>query len=130
MKTILAMIIMSLSASAFAFMTEVECELILRDKTVIVEIEQPFPETSIYRQAKVIVVKDGVESSEESTVSARMSLGIKEINYFGSKLNMNVNLWPDSRPRWGRTYQGTIYSSDIAGNERISNMECRFPFAQ
>lgn len=130
MKKILLLTLTAFSASAFAFMPEVECEYREQDKIVFVEIEQPFPNTSIQRQAKVTLVVDGKEKVEESTVMARMPRGFKEVNYTGSGLNMTVNLWPDSIPRWGRTYRATIYSSTILGNLRLNNMECRYPFAQ
>lgn len=130
MKKILCLSLLTLSVSAFAFVPEVECELRQPERTILIEIEQPFPNSSIYRHAKVTVVKDGKESVEESTVTARMPRGFKEINYTGIDLNLNVDLWPDSIPRWGRTYKGTVYSSTILGNQRIYDLECRYPFAQ
>lgn len=130
MKKLLLLALGLVSFSAFAFMPEVECEHRLDGKIIFIEIEQPFPNTSHFRNSKITLVVDNKETVDESTVTARMPRGFKEVNYIGSGLNMTVNLWPDSTPRWGRTYRATVYSSTILGNQPIRDIECRFPFAQ
>ncbi len=130
MKKILILGLASLSLNALAYIPEVECESRVDGKILFVEIEQPFPSSSHFRQAKTTLIVDGKGSVEEFSVTARMPRGFKEVNYIGSGLNMTVNLWPDSIPRWGRTYRATIYSSNVLGNQRLNDIKCRFPFAQ
>jgi hypothetical protein len=130
MKKLFVFICVMFSLNALAFMPEVECEYRQNGKIIFIEIEQPFPNSSHFRKAKTTLVVENKETVDESTVTARMPRGFKEINYVGSGLNMTVDLWPDSIPRWGRTYRATVHSSAILGNERIRDIECRFPFAQ
>lgn len=126
MKFVILMALSMFSFSAMAFLNEVECEATKNGKTVYLEIEQPFPQGSSFRNANMEVMSDeGDKTFRYNVTYRRFSGGFNSITYTGAGLRLEVDLWPDSAPRWGRTYRGTISSSDL--EERYIQAECRYP---
>ena len=128
MKKSMALALCLLSSSAFAFINEVECTATQGTKEVMLEIEQPFPASSIFKQALMTVTENGEEKEFNYSVVSRRSGGINTLQYSGGGIRLEVDLWPDNSPRWGRNYRSTLSSSDL-GNRSISNVECNFPNA-
>jgi hypothetical protein len=128
MKKSIALALCLLSSSAFAFINEVECTATQGTKEIFLEIERPFPSSSIFKQALITVTENGAEKEYNYAVVARRGGGINKLQYTGGGIRLEVDLWPDNSPRWGRNYRSTLISSDL-GNSTISNVDCNFPNA-
>lgn len=127
MKTLLLVASLLLSFSAMAAWNEVECEGRFENKNVSLEVEQPFPNGSYFKRASLTVAENGSEKTEDYTVSSRLIRGFNRIEYTAPGLRLEVDFWPDQRPRWGMRYRGTILSSTL-GN-KIQFLDCTFPNA-
>jgi hypothetical protein len=128
MKSVFLMAIMMLSMSAFAAWNEVECTGQTAGKTFSVDVEQPFPNGSYFKRAQLTVVENGAEQTYDFTVNTRVTPGFSRVTYMSSDIRLEVDFWPDQRPRWGWTYRGTVQSSAL-GNQYIQGLNCRFPNA-
>lgn len=127
MKIFLSTLIMILSFSSFAAWNEVECAGKFEGKSLRLEIEQSFPNDSHFKRAELTVTENGADSHHSYTVSRR-TFGFNRFEYSGAGLRLDVDLWPDQRPRWGRSYEGTLLSVEL-GNKYIRGLRCRFPNA-
>lgn len=127
MKLMTMILMMIFSISSFAAWNEVECEGKVDDKIVRVEIEQSFPNGSHFKRAELTITTDGANETHNYTVSRR-SFGFNRIVYTGAGLRLEVDLWPDQRPRWGMRYDGALLSS-VLGNQYIRGFRCHFPNA-
>lgn len=123
--TILSLLISSFSASAA--WNEVECRGKLDGKTIRLNIEQSFPNDTHFKRAELIITESGADDTHILTVGRR-SFGFNRLEYFGAGLRLDVDLWPDQHPRWGRNYDGTLLSSAL-GNKYIRGFRCQFPNA-
>lgn len=130
MKHTMIMALTLISFNSFAFFNEVECEAVSSGSEILVEVEQAFPRTSVFRQVNLSVTNNGTQTDHNYTVTSRRSPGFNQIQYLGAGLRLEVDHWPDNYPRWGRTYRGTLSSSDLFNNQTVSNLQCRFPNAQ
>lgn len=130
MKKTLIIFASLISLSSYASFNEVECEILTSGKDIRVEVEQPFPRTSITRQVRLTSVVNGAQSEFNYIVTSRRSPGFNQIQYLGAGFRLEVDHWPDNFPRWGRTYRGTMNSSDLFNNQTFTNLSCQFPNAQ
>jgi hypothetical protein len=121
----ISMFIFSLSASAA--WNELECTGRFEGKHIRLEIEESFPNGSYFKRAELTVLQDGSEQTYHYTVSRR-SMGMNRIDYSSAGLRIEVDLWPDQTPRWGRSYRGSLLSS-VLGNKYIRGFNCQFPNA-
>jgi len=128
MKLILSVLVLFSTFSAFASWNEVECEGKIDQKIVRVEVEQPFPNGSYFKRASLTITENGAENSFNYTVTSRMTRGFNQIRYTAGGLDLEVDFWPDQVPRWGRTYKGSLRSSEL-NNQYIRGLTCRFPNA-
>lgn len=129
MKSLVLTFILVLSSNAFASFNEVECEVKTATNSLFVEVEQPFPTSSVFKRATLTATDvNGVDTSFDYTVTTRGTRGFNTLTYSGAGLTLEVDLWPDQRPQWGRNYRSTLRSSDI-GNSVIRNVNCTFPNA-
>lgn len=128
MKTSMALLLCLLSSSVFAFVNEVECTGTYGTKEIDLLVEQPFPSSSVFKRAVMTVSDNGVESEFNYTLTSRFSSGFNTVTYTGGSLRLEVNIWPDNRPQWGKRYRSTLNSSDVT-NATISNLYCNFPNA-
>lgn len=128
MKKSLVLALCLMSSSVFAFINEVECTAKQNNKEIFFEIEQPFPTGSVFKRALLTVTEDGADKEFNYTVTSRRSMGFNSITYTGGGIHLDVDMWPDSTPRWGRNYRATLRSSDLQ-NANLSNVECNFPNA-
>lgn len=121
----MTMLILSLTASAA--WNEVECSGKLEGKVIRLEIEQSFPNGSHFKRAELTISENGANETHRFTVGRR-NFGLNRIQYSGAGLRLEVDLWPDQQPRWGRRYDGTLLSS-VLGNKYIRGFRCQFPNA-
>lgn len=124
---ILSLAIFSLTASAA--WNEVECSGLDGAKAIRVEVEQAWPNGSYWKQASVTVDEAGAQSRRDYTVTTRYLPGFSRVEYSAGGFRLEVDFWPDQRPRWGWTYRGT-FQSDALGNMSYRALNCRFPNVQ
>lgn len=128
MKISLLLAMMMFSLTSFAAWNEVECEGKINGKTFRVEVEQAFPQGSFYKDANLFITHNGAEESHDFKVTTRSIHGMSRVEYMGAGLRLEVDFWPDQRPRWGWNYRGTLLSSAL-GNQYIQGLSCSFPNA-
>lgn len=129
MKLLAILVTLLMSFSTMAYFNEVECNARNDGQELYLEVEQPFPSNSVFRRAVMTITKDGGRRTEYHNVSPRRSGGLNRIQYFGPGLRMEIDLWPDTYPRWGRTYRAQIWSAG-PGTEYFPFINCSFPNAQ
>jgi hypothetical protein len=128
MKIILTIAVGLLSFSAIAGFNEIECEGNNGLTNVYLEIEQPFPNTSVFKRMLLSASTASTQENFQYTVTSNRYNGFRNIVYQGSRLRLDVDLWPDFEPRWGRNYRAILSSSDI-NNGINSILNCYFPNA-
>lgn len=126
MKSLFLVATMLFSASSFAVWNEVECQGRTADKTIQVNVEEAFPRGSSFQRANLVVYQDGNQTVEDyNGVIKRISRGMPRVTYQGSGLRLEVDLWPDNVPQWGRTYRASVRATALGRNE-VRNLSCRF----
>lgn len=124
MKFFSALFLLTFSFSSFAFFNELECDSSMSSSRISVEVEEPFPTGSTFRWTRVFVDNNTFTYN----VTVRRSGGFNQIQYWGGGIRLEVDLWPDTNPQWGRTYRGSMTSSDVRDGASIP-LSCRFPNA-
>lgn len=128
MKLMTTIALLLLSVSAFAAFNEIECDGNSGVKNVYLEIEQSFPTNNVFKRMVLAVSGNGAQENFQYTVTSRRYNGFNNIVYQGSALRLEVDLWPDTNPRWGRSYRAALISSDL-NNGASAVMNCQFPNA-
>lgn len=127
MKFILATLIFALTFSAFA-MTEVECTGRQQGTDVRIDIQGRYNQ-GYFKDATLWTKTNGTITTTRHSLNYRAPWGgLNRAEYSSAKLRVEVDLWPDPAPRWGRTYFGTAWVSALARTP--VRLQCRFPFAQ
>jgi hypothetical protein len=116
------------SLSASASWIEVECSGNEGSKTVRVEIEEAWPNGSFWKPATVVIDRPGQQDRRDYVVTTRFVPGFSSLEYANRGFRLEVDLWPDQRPRWNRLYRGT-FQSDAMGDMNFRALKCRFPNA-
>ena len=115
------LLVFTLSTFAFAGFNDFECEFNTRSGgSVMVEVEQSFGGGS----SRINVITDS--DRRDYWVSRRYNRGLNEIEFFGGGIRLEIDLWPDTVPRWGRTYRADFNSWDIDNNVSYYNINCRY----
>lgn len=127
MKSLLLVSLLSLALPVFASWNEVECEGTVGGKQIEVAVEQPFPNGSFWKQASLRIDENGTLSVHDYTVTTRVMPGFSRVEYMTAGFRLEVDFWPDQRPRWGMRYRGTFQSAVM--NHQIQSLTCRFPNA-
>lgn len=126
MKHFFTAAIFLLSFSAFAQFNEVECQGTTDAKEFAFEVEQPFPQNSVFKYAQLTVSEaNQADRVFNYSVISRRTRGFNTFTYIGGGVRLEIDTWPDSAPRWATVYGGVIMSSDL-GNKNVS-VQCRFP---
>jgi hypothetical protein len=129
MKSVVLTFILVISSNAFASFNEVECEVKTATSELFLEVEQPFPANSVFKRATLTSTDaNGVDTSFNYTLTTRGTRGFNTLTYSGAGLNLEVDLWPDQRPQWGRNYRSILRATEV-GNSEIRNVNCTFPNA-
>lgn len=127
MKYILTLTIYLFSVTSYASFNEIECEGTSGSKNIILEIEQPFPANGVFKRVNLTIsTESDQEDFKYTATTSRFDL--RNIIYQGSGLRLEVDLWPDNDPRWGRNYSAILNSPDLnQGSGAFIN--CQFPNA-
>jgi hypothetical protein len=123
MKVLLVILSMLFSLSSFAFMNDVECDGYTNaNERIRVEILRSFGGS--VRDALVTVggTRGTNPIQTRHMIYSARRFGTR-IEFFGDiAFRLEVDIWPDQAPRWGRTYRG-VYTNAFGLN-------CRFPNAR
>ena len=128
MKFMTTIAFLLISVSAFAGFNEIECQGNSGTKNVYLEIEQPFPTSNVFKRMLLSVASNGAQENFQYTVTSRRYNGSNTILYQDGGLRLQVDLWPDINPRWGRSYRAALNSSDL-NNGAAAVLNCQFPNA-
>jgi hypothetical protein len=113
---------------AHAAFNEFECQFLAQDnKRVFLEVERGFGGSSA-RNARMSVTNpsSGTVEVRSFFVSARHNRGFNQIEFFGADFNLQIDLWPDQRPRWGRTYNSDFRSWSLDEGRNYFNINCEY----
>ena len=124
MKFLLMTALYLITSNTYAAFNEIECEGTSAKKNVFLEIEQSFPSSNVFKSVRLSVN----EETFQYQVTFNTYGGFRQFNYQGSGLRLEVDLWPDSQPRWGSTYQATLSSPDLNHGSKLT-LNCQFPIA-
>ena len=128
MKKTLTFALSLVSISAFANFNEVECSGKVANKSIVLEIEQPFPNDSYFRDVLLTVESENTADEFAYTVTARRNRGFNHIVYQGGGFFLDLDLWPDNQPRWGRSYRAQLRTQAVENGSMVA-LDCQFPFA-
>lgn len=48
------------------------------------------------------------------------------VDYFANDFELEIDLWPDRRPMFARSYRSTLTSSKLGNRRYFHNLDCRF----
>ncbi len=115
-----------MASSVQANINDFECEFVTdADKKVEVVIERPFGGSTM-RDATMSVSSEEDFAVYNYYVSARFRRSFNRLKFSGANFDLEVNLWPDQRPRWGRTYRSEFRSWDLDEGRNYYNVSCRY----
>jgi hypothetical protein len=122
MKLITTTLLVLFSYSSFAFRNEVECVgLTPSRQRILVEIERGLG--PILDGAVTIYGARGENTRYTRHQIFQTRRFGNRIQYFGDlNFNLEIDLWPDQAPRWGRTYRGVF--------NNLGGLNCRYPNAR
>ena len=126
MKTLILSLLL-ISFGAQAAINDFECEFTSNeDNQVLIEVERSFNAGS----KRITVTQTNVEDQEQDQFTyftmARMDLNRNRIEYFGGGIDFEIDLWPDTRPRFGRRYRADFSSLDIDLGQTYFNITCQY----
>lgn len=127
MKFILTAYLLLISTFALAGFNEIECEGSSRDQQIDFEIEQPLSTNTVFRRAALSISTTSGQENFQYTASVTR-YGLRSIIYQGAGLRLEVDLWPDNQPRWGRSYRAILNSFDL-NQGTAAFIDCQFPNA-
>jgi hypothetical protein len=122
-----SLIILTLVSSfAMAAFNDFECDFRTRSgKAVSVEVESSFG-SSISRRLNMSVVDNGTITQKIYWTTARYNRAFNEIEYYGAGTRLRIDMWPDQRPVWGRSYRAEFTSWDLEDSTSYFNTRCRY----
>jgi hypothetical protein len=123
MKAFLLSLIVLFSTSAFSAFSEIECSGSQNGKDVRLIVEEAFPQGSTFRKGDLFIQENGSEQRYSHYFTVRQFGPSYQRVYTDARARLEVDLWPDNRPQWGRTYQSTL---DARALGRSMKVRCRF----
>lgn len=127
MKNIfLNIMVLLISLPGWASFNEVECDGKSADINFSIEIEMPFPQGSSSRRGDLIIYNSENETSHGLTLISRFLPSFYKLTYSSSHLLLEIDIWPDRFPRWGRNYPARVHSS-LLPSRNAEWVDCEFP---
>lgn len=112
------------TSSAFAAINDFECRFSGENgEDVLVEVERSYSPGS--KRISVTVNTDSTVDEYDYFTFARMNQ-MNRIEYSGAGMDLEIDLWPDQRPRYGRFYTSEFRSFDVSGGRTFYNVRCQF----
>lgn len=123
----MAIVLGLISASSVqANINDFECEFNTdAGQMVELEVERPFGSTSM-RDATMTVSSNDEFEVFNYYVNTRYTRSFNRLRFSGANFDLEVNLWPDQKPQWGRTYRSEFRSWDLEDGRNYYNVSCRY----
>lgn len=123
MKSLIMMLALT-STSAFASINDFECNFQAQNDTnVLIEVERSY--NPGMKRINLTVTADGTINRFNYYTPARRN-NMNRIEYFGAGMNLEIDLWPDNRPQYGRFYTSEFRSYDVDNGTRFYNINCQY----
>lgn len=123
MKTLIFLLAF-VSTSAFASFNDFECNFQGDNgERIVVEIERSH--SPGMKRINVTVTGNGSVDQFNYFASARLD-NMNRIEYFGGGLDLEIDLWPDHRPQYGRNYRSEFRSFDVNNGRTFYNIYCQY----
>jgi hypothetical protein len=126
MKLLLTVVFALSSLSALAAMNEIECRGQVGEKSFLLEIEEPFPRDRQTRDARLTITEEGAMTTHRYWITNIRTWSMNRTRFSGAGLTLDFDHWPDSRPRWGRTYDRSSLRVRELGNQEVRNVSCQY----
>jgi hypothetical protein len=127
MKLLLGLILLIASSVTFAVI-EVECQgSDGLGGSFIVSVDGVFSRTTFKPTLLVHRTSSATKTYNYTLNFFPVSTNAPRAFYQGAGLTVDVELWPDLRPQWGKTYYGRV-TAEALGNRTVTGVPCRFPF--
>jgi hypothetical protein len=125
MKKLLTCLFVLGALSAHAFVNEVECDGNVGSSRMDLEVERSF---GGMRPARMTVWGERGSNPEiENFVVRNVRSFAGRLEYSGDRgFSLEVDLWPDRAPAWGRTYRANLRTREFTS----ARLSCRFPNAR
>lgn len=123
MKT-LSLLIALFSTTAFASFNDFECNFQGQNgEQIKVEVERSYSPG----MKRINLTQTTDQSVDRFTyfTSARID-NMNRIQYWGGGIDLEIDLWPDHRPQYGRFYRSEFRSMDINDGRAFYNIYCQF----
>lgn len=122
MKNFLVISLTLISLNALAFTTEFRCDFYdLSGKSVRVEVSKDFP-GSVFSTIELITN----QNSYRYSARPRMVSGFYKLELWAGSTRLEMDLFPDRTPQWGRWYQSKFTSPDLDNGHEFRNIECQY----
>lgn len=123
MKALLISLIL-LPLGAQASLNDFECSFTAYDGSdVLVEVQRSTMVGS--KRIDVTVNSDEGIQRHQFFAFASINNATRRLEYRGGGIDLEIDLWPDARPRYGRTYRSEFQSYEV-DNGRFNNIYCRY----
>jgi hypothetical protein len=123
MKTLM-LLLTFVSTSAFASINDFECRFNGENgEDILIEVERSY--SPGMKRVNVNVTGDNTYDQYNYFTNARLNQ-MNRIEYFGAGMDLEIDLWPDSRPRMGRMYSSEFRSFDVNNGRPFYNIYCQY----
>jgi hypothetical protein len=124
MKALLISLVL-MSFTANASINDFECKFQGRQgEQVRVEVERAWG--SFGRDMNVSVTHEGAVQEFRYFTNARLDNMRNRIEFFGAGVDLDIDLWPDQRPRFGRVYRAQFRSFDVNAGAFFNFIQCQY----
>lgn len=122
MKKLMSISLSLISLNAFSFTREFRCDFADQNgNAVTVEAVRDFP-GSVFRTLELRTDEEFFRYNAQT----RTVRGFNTLEYWAGSTRLEIDLFPDRVPQWGRWYRSTFTSPDLNEGHRFRDIECQF----
>jgi hypothetical protein len=131
-KLILLTIVSLFSHLSFAYMNDIECESRFTDQNYDFRINVVRPMSpGPWRQTEVQTFLNGhLVRTDFFNLTFFNNQGFNNLRFWGQGVDLQIDLWPDRVPQFGRYYSARFSNVSILSNKPFTSIDCRFPWAK
>ena len=112
------------SASTFAMINDFECNFEGQNgENVKVEVERSLGQG--FKRVNLSVESENEEDIYDYYTTAQID-NMNRIQYWGGGMELEIDLWPNRRPQYGRIYRSLFSSLDLNNGHRFYNIYCQY----
>jgi hypothetical protein len=131
-KLLLLAFFILFSNLSFAYINDIECESRFSDQNYDFRINVIRPMSQgPWRQTEVqTFLKGQLIRTDFFHLTFFNNQGFNNIRFWGQGVDLEIDLWPDRVPQFGRYYSARFSNVTILSNKPFTNIDCRFPWAK